>query len=84
MVMGVVNFTVVNGEILAENRDNVRRWSVPDPLGSTVALLDNIQTNTCTFTFWPYGESWKGLHGHKFGLLRWKSIGKAVGAEKQC
>ena len=29
---------------------------VPDPLGSTVALLDDTQTPTDTFTYWPYGE----------------------------
>src|SRR5215831_9400331 len=74
--MGVVNYTVVNGEILAENRDNVRRWYVPDPLGSTVALLDNTQTQTDTFTYWPYGEErtrtgttatpfrYVGMHGY--------------------
>jgi hypothetical protein len=34
----------------------VRKLYVPDPLGSTVALLDNTQTQTDTFTYWPYGE----------------------------
>ncbi|MCW3097626.1 MAG: repeat-associated core domain protein [Chthonomonadaceae bacterium] len=29
---------------------------VPDPLGSAVALLDNTQTQTDTFSYWPYGE----------------------------
>ena len=54
--MGVVNYTVVNGEVLAENRDGARHWYVPDPLGSTVALLDNTQSQTDTFTYWPCGE----------------------------
>lgn len=27
-----------------------------DPLGNTVVLLDNTQTQTDTFTYWPYGE----------------------------
>src|SRR6266478_3641465 len=54
--MGVVNYTVANCEVLAENRDSVRRWYVPDPLGSTLALLDNTQAKTDTFTYWPYGE----------------------------
>lgn len=49
-------YTVVNGEIIAENRNGVRSLYVPDPLGSTVALLDNTQTQTDTFSYWPYGE----------------------------
>jgi len=34
----------------------VRKTYVPDPLGSTVALLDNTQAQTDTFNYWPYGE----------------------------
>src|SRR5436305_10804008 len=49
-------YTVVNGEVIAEKRAGVRRLYVPDPLGSTVALLDNTQTQTDTFSYWPYGE----------------------------
>ena len=49
-------YTVVNGEVIAEKRGGVRKLYVPDPLGSTVALLDNTQTQTDTFTYWPYGE----------------------------
>ena len=45
MAMKVV-YTVVNGEVLSENRNSVKRDYVPDPLGSTVALLDNTQTKT--------------------------------------
>src|SRR5258708_7493600 len=51
-----VTYTVVDGEMLSENRGGVKRDYVPDPLGSTVALLDNTQTQTDTFTYWPYGE----------------------------
>lgn len=29
---------------------------MPDPLNSTVALLDSIQAKTDTFVYWPYGE----------------------------
>lgn len=54
--MGTVRYTVVEGEVLSENRNGVKRDYVPDPLGSTVALLDNTQTKTDTFTYWPYGE----------------------------
>ena len=49
-------YTVVDGEIIAEKRNGVRRTYVPDPLGSTVALLDNTQAQTDTFSYWPYGE----------------------------
>src|SRR5438309_12090176 len=51
-----VRYTVVNGEVLSENRTAVKHDYVPDPLGSTVALLDNTQAQTDTFTYWPYGE----------------------------
>src|SRR5436853_4679590 len=51
-----VRYTVVNGEVIAEKASGVRRLLVPDPLGSTVALLDNTQTQTDTFSYWPYGE----------------------------
>jgi RHS repeat-associated protein len=54
--MGTVRYTTVNGEIIAEKRSGVRRLYVPDPLGSTVALLNNTQTQTDTFKYWPYGE----------------------------
>jgi RHS repeat-associated protein len=55
MAMKVV-YTVLDGEVLHENRGGVKRDYVPDPLGSTVALLDSTQTQTDTFTYWPYGE----------------------------
>ena len=54
--MGTVRYTVIDGEIIAEKRNGVRKQYVPDSLGSTVALLDNTQMPTDTFTYWPYGE----------------------------
>lgn len=51
-----VRYTVIDGEVIAEKRNGVRKQYVPDPLGSTVALLDNTQTQTDTFSYWPYGE----------------------------
>jgi hypothetical protein len=54
--MATVRYTTINGEVIAEKRNGVRRLYTPDPLGSTVALLDNTQTQTDTFTYWPYGE----------------------------
>src|SRR5437870_105278 len=55
--MGTVRYTVVDGEVIAEKRNGVRSLYVPDPLGSTVALLDNAQAQTDTFSYWPYGEN---------------------------
>src|SRR5687768_17043401 len=54
--MATVRYTTIDGEIVAEKRDGVRRTYVPDPLGSTVALLDGAQTKTDSFSYWPYGE----------------------------
>lgn len=50
-------YTVVNGEVIAENRPGVRRFYVPDSGACTRALLDSSQSQTDTFQFWPYGES---------------------------
>lgn len=51
-----VRYTVVDGEVISENRNGVSRFYVPDSLGSMRALLDNTQAQTDTFTYWPYGE----------------------------
>jgi RHS repeat-associated protein len=56
-MMPVTNYTVVEGELLSENRAGTKRDYLPDPLGSTVALLDNTQSKTDTYTYWPYGEA---------------------------
>ncbi len=54
--MGTVRYTTIDGEIVAEMRSGVRRSYVSDPLDSTVAMLDNTQTQTDTLTYWPCGE----------------------------
>jgi RHS repeat-associated protein len=54
--MGVTNYTLFDGEIVSEDREGVLRDYVPDPLGSTIALLDSSQAKTDTVTYWPYGE----------------------------
>ena len=51
-----VTYLVLDGEIISENRNGVERDYLPDPQGNTIALLDNTQTKTDTFTYWPYGE----------------------------
>ncbi len=50
-------YTVIDGEIIAEKRGGVRSHYVPDPLDSTVALLDSTQAQTDTFSYWPDGEN---------------------------
>src|SRR5207248_7096429 len=54
--MPTVRYTTINGEIIAEKRAGVRKLYVPDPVGSTVALLDSTQSQTDSFQYWPYGE----------------------------
>jgi RHS repeat-associated protein len=51
-----VRYTVMDGEILSETRNGVQRDYLPDPLGSTVALLDSSQDKTLEVSYWPYGE----------------------------
>lgn len=51
-----VRYTVLDGEIVEENRNGVITDYVADPLGSTVALLDGSHTKSDTFNYWPYGE----------------------------
>ncbi len=51
-----VRYTVIDHEVIAEKRNGVRKFYVPDPLGSTVALLDSTQTITDRFSYWPYRE----------------------------
>src|SRR5579862_6876084 len=52
-----VRYTNFNSEIVSESRAGVVRDYVPDPLGSTVALLDGSQNQTDKWTYWPYGET---------------------------
>src|SRR6059058_5585152 len=54
--MSVVRYEVIDGEIIAEKRSGVCMLCVPDAIGNTAALVDNTQTITDTFTYWPYGE----------------------------
>lgn len=51
-----VSYLTINGEILSETRDGVESDYIPDPLGSTAALIDSSHTITDTFTWRPYGE----------------------------
>lgn len=55
MAMSVV-YSNFCGMITHENRGGTERAYMPDPLGSTAALLDNSQNKTDTWEYWPYGE----------------------------
>lgn len=55
--MGTVRYTILDGQIVAEKRGASRKFYESDALGSTVALYDNTQTKTDSFTYWPYGET---------------------------
>jgi RHS repeat-associated protein len=54
--MPVVTYDVVDGEVLGETRDGAGRTYVPDPLGSTAALIDSSGNITDEWEYWPYGE----------------------------
>ena len=54
MPMKVV-YANVNGELLSETRDGVRKLYIPDALGNTVALMDSTGTLTDTFSYFPSG-----------------------------
>ncbi|GDX40665.1 hypothetical protein LBMAG21_09570 [Armatimonadota bacterium] len=53
--MGTVRYNVINGRVLSETRSGVRRDYLTDGLGNTLALLDNTQTKTDTFDYFPSG-----------------------------
>ena len=54
--MATTNYLTFGDEIVYENRAGTERDYMRDPIGSTAALLDNTQTQTDTFFYWPYGE----------------------------
>ncbi|MEX2242210.1 MAG: RHS repeat-associated core domain-containing protein [Fimbriimonadaceae bacterium] len=51
-----VTYTNFNGRIVHENRGGTERGYVPDPLGSTVALVDSTGAVTDTWEYAAYGE----------------------------
>jgi RHS repeat-associated protein len=55
MAMSVV-YTNFCGMLVSETRNGVEADYVPDTLGSTAALVDNTQTITVRWEYWPYGE----------------------------
>lgn len=55
MAMAVV-YTQFCGMLVHETRNGVDREYLPDPLGSTAALLDSNQQISDSWEYWPYGE----------------------------
>src|SRR5580658_171656 len=55
--MPVTRYTTFDGVIVSENRGGVLHDYVPSPLGNTLALLDNTQTQTDQWSYMPYGEA---------------------------
>ena len=51
-----VRYLTIDGEIVSETRSGVRNDYIPDPLGSTAALINSTHTITDTFLWWPFGE----------------------------
>ena len=64
-----VRYTVARGEVISELRNGVRKDYIPDPLGSTVALLDNTLTVTDSWEYWPYGETRSGSSATPFAFV---------------
>ena len=64
-------YTNVDGQIIAERRSGTRSNYVPDSVGSTIALTDDVQNVSDIFSYWPFGEisSWSGasLTSFRFG-----------------
>ena len=56
----MTSYTTVYGQITAENRAGTKHDYLPDPLGSTVALLDSSQNVTNAMSYWPFGEEAAG------------------------
>lgn len=55
--MATTNYLTARHMTVHENRGGAERDYLVDRLGSTVALLDNAQSQTDTFSYWPYGET---------------------------
>ncbi len=49
-------YTVIDGEVVYQNRGGTKHLYFSDPLGSVAALYDTNHTKTDTFGYWPYGE----------------------------
>lgn len=75
--MSITTYTVVDGELLSENRNGTERQYVPDAQGNTIALLDTSGAIAKAFSYWSYGSLESGdaattkyLHGGTYGIRR--------------
>ncbi len=48
--------TNIGGRMVAETRNGQRRYHCHDPLGNTIALVDDNGEVTDSYGYWPYGE----------------------------
>jgi RHS repeat-associated protein len=70
-----VRYTVVDGEIIAEKRSGTRSLYVPDPHGSTIALLNSAQTITDIFSYWAYGINYHSLGSNPTAFIFLGTLG---------
>lgn len=54
--MLAVEYTILDGEIIAEATPTSHHDYLLDPLGSVIAKIDSLQTITEPREFWPYGQ----------------------------
>lgn len=90
-----VRYTNIEGQIVAEERNGVRRSYVPDVLGSTILLLNNNQGIDDAVSYAPFGEVqertgatptrflWAGTRGYDSGgpltYVRARSLSEKLG-----
>lgn len=75
--MPVTTYTIVDGELLSENRNGTERQYVPDAQGNTIALLNTSGAIVKSYAYWSYGSVESGdttatkyLHGGTYGIRR--------------
>ena len=49
-------YTVIDGEVVYQDRGGTKHLYFSDPLGSVAALYDTNHSKTDTLSYWPYGE----------------------------
>lgn len=52
----IATYSVFRGIVVGETMDGVERDYARDSIGSTIELLDNSQSETDSWEYWPYGE----------------------------
>ena len=69
--MSTTTYTVVNGQVLRQNKDGVVSHFVSDPLGSVVMVRDNAGNTVYEAEYDPYGnvQSETGTNPSEFGYV---------------